>query len=259
MAGDWIKVRKSLPNDPRIVRIAGALKADRFRTLGGVLSAWCLFDEHTDCGRLEGYTPELLDEVIGFPGLANAMAKADWLEIGDGFLVAPRFEKHNGKTAKRRCQETERKRSARNADGKRTREEKRREEKNEDADASSAAARKCCEAHPSRALTQPALRAALRAVTRHGALVVLEGTKKYAVAVAEWTAAERTQFVTNPEKFFEEDVWNQPADNWKSRVKARMESAPKGITLDLGGRKPKAIRSVPVGAGVNGDDSMLKF
>jgi hypothetical protein len=87
---------------------------------------------------LEGYTPELLDEIIGFPGLSQAMATVGWLEIGDEFLVVPRFDEHNGKSAKRRAQESVRKTSAREADkcpqSKRTKSgpEKRREEKSID-------------------------------------------------------------------------------------------------------------------------------
>lgn len=131
MAGDWIKMRKTLPADPRIVRIMSALKADRFRTLGGVLSAWCLFDDQTEDGRLDGYTPEVFDEVVGFPGLARAMESVGWLEIGHNFLAAPRFSEHNGQTAKRRAQDAVRKLSARKADIPRTESglEKRREEK----------------------------------------------------------------------------------------------------------------------------------
>jgi len=116
MAGDWIKMQKSLPRDPRVVRISSALKADRLRTVGGLLSAWCLFDEQTEDGKLEGYTPELMDEIVGFPGLAQAMESVGWLEIGDGFLVVPRFEEHNGQSAKRRAQDSDRKMSARKAD-----------------------------------------------------------------------------------------------------------------------------------------------
>jgi hypothetical protein len=131
MAGDWIKMRKTLPTDPRIVRIMSALKADRFRTLGGVLSAWCLFDDQTEDGQLDGYTPEVFDEVVGFPGLARAMEAVGWLEIGPDFIKAPRFYEHNGQSAKRRAQEAVRKMSARHADKTRTEcgPEKRREEK----------------------------------------------------------------------------------------------------------------------------------
>lgn len=134
MAGDWIKMQKSLPRDPRVVRISSALKADRLRIVGGLLSAWCLFDEQTEDGMLPGYTPELMDEIVGFPGLALAMSSVNWLEIGDGFLAVPRFDEHNGQSAKRRAQDSLRKTSSRKADKcpheKRTKSgpEKRREE-----------------------------------------------------------------------------------------------------------------------------------
>jgi hypothetical protein len=116
MAGDWIKMNKSLPRDPRVVRISSALKADRLRTVGGLLSAWCLADEQTEDGKLDGYTPGLLDELIGFPGLSMAMQSVGWLDVGDGFLVIPRFEEHNGQSAKRRAQDSTRKMSARKPD-----------------------------------------------------------------------------------------------------------------------------------------------
>jgi hypothetical protein len=134
MAGDWIKMRKSLPTDPRVVRISSALKADRLRTIGGLMSAWCLLDEQTEDGKLDGYTPEIFDEIVGFPGLAAAMEQVGWMECGDGFLAAPRFHEHNGQSAKRRAQDSVRKVSARKADKcpheKRTKSglEKRREE-----------------------------------------------------------------------------------------------------------------------------------
>jgi hypothetical protein len=98
------------------------------------MAAWCLFDAHSVDGKLDGYTPEALDELIGWPGFARAMAAVDWLLVGDHYLETPRFDCHNGKSAKRRATESDRKRdvremSASDADKKRTREEKRREEK----------------------------------------------------------------------------------------------------------------------------------
>lgn len=124
MAGDWIKMKTSLPKDPRIVRMASALKADRLRTVGGCLSAWCLADELTEDGHLDGYTPDLLDELVGLPGLARAMESVGWLIITPEALEFPRFHEHNGKSAKRRAQDSVRKMSARQADKTRTREEK---------------------------------------------------------------------------------------------------------------------------------------
>lgn len=137
MAGDWIKMRTNLRTHPKVVRIASALKADRLRVIGGLHAVWCLFDAHSADGCLEGYSADTLDEDIGWPGFSAAMIKVEWLLDDGDSLSTPRFDEHNGQSAKRRAQETERKRnerkvsakvSASDADKKRTREEKRRED-----------------------------------------------------------------------------------------------------------------------------------
>lgn len=133
MAADWIKMRVDLPTHPKVVRMASACKADRLRVIGGLLSAWALFDVHSVDGQLEGYSPEVLDETIGFPGFSHAMISVGWLEFDGSSLWMPRFEEHNGQSAKKRAQDADRKRNDRNssaseADKKRTREEKNREE-----------------------------------------------------------------------------------------------------------------------------------
>jgi len=135
MAGDWIKMRTDLFTHPKVVRISSALNADRLRTVGGLMSVWCLFDAHSFDGQLEGYTFETVDDLIGWKGFAAAMNKVGWLDESHEGLALPRFDTHNGTSAKRRAQETGRKREARSsasdADKKRTREEKRREEEKE--------------------------------------------------------------------------------------------------------------------------------
>ncbi|WP_315707424.1 DnaT-like ssDNA-binding domain-containing protein [Brenneria uluponensis] len=133
MAGDWIKMRADLHTHPKVVRIASALNADRLRVIGALHAAWCLFDAHSVDGMLDGYSPKTLDDMIGFPGFADAMIAVGWLDYVDVSLCMPRFSEHNGQSAKRRAQEADRKRnirksSAPNADKKRTREEKRRED-----------------------------------------------------------------------------------------------------------------------------------
>lgn len=144
MAGDWIKMRIDLATSPKVVRMSSALKADRMRIVGGLHAVWCLFDTHSETGRLDGYTVETVDDLIGFPGFARAMADIGWLLESAGAVELPRFDVHNGASAKRRAMEADRKRSARksapDADKKRTREEKRREENKELADTKSAPA-----------------------------------------------------------------------------------------------------------------------
>ena len=140
MAGDWIKMRADLLPHPKVVRSVSALKADKLRVIGGLHAVWSLFDTHSADGTLDGYTAEALDDYIGWPGFCAAMVLVGWLEENGESLTTPRFDEHNGQSAKRRATETQRKRMARenpemsapDADKLRSREEKRREDKKEE-------------------------------------------------------------------------------------------------------------------------------
>jgi hypothetical protein len=142
MAGDWIKMRLSLQTHPKVVRILSATKSDKFRAIGGLHAVWTVFDTHSVDGRLDGYTAETLDHIIGWNGFSAALIGVGWLvEDGTDALVLPDFDEHNGASGKRRAEDQKRKRDTRknpqsvrsdagqNADKKRTREEKRREDK----------------------------------------------------------------------------------------------------------------------------------
>jgi hypothetical protein len=139
MAGDWIKMRIDLQSHPKIVRILSATGSDKFRAIGGLHAVWSVFDTHSENGELKGYTPDLMDHVIGWPGFSAAMVAVGWLTYdGVETLSMPGFDEHNGKSGKRRAEDQKRKRDARKqseecpedcgqiADEKRTREEKRR-------------------------------------------------------------------------------------------------------------------------------------
>jgi hypothetical protein len=133
MAGDWIKMRTDLWDDPRVVRIMSACDADRLRVIGALYRTWSLADQYTADGNLIGYTSEILDRFVEVDGWAAALEAVGWLSATPQGVVIPRFTKHNGRSAKRRAQENERKNSVRimsacDADKKRPREEKRREE-----------------------------------------------------------------------------------------------------------------------------------
>ena len=151
MAGDWIKMRSNLRTHPKVVRMSSTLQCDALQVIGALWAVWSIADEHASvhesCGHLDGYTLADMSAVIGFPGFAEAMQRVGWVsecEEHDGkCLIFPNFDTHNGQSAKRRAEDTERKRSARSGasrpqsvrkvsatklDEVRTREEKRREE-----------------------------------------------------------------------------------------------------------------------------------
>jgi hypothetical protein len=139
MAGDWIKMRLDLQTHPKVVRILSATKADKFRVIGGLHAVWSVFDTHSSDGRLDGYSPDTLDHIIGWQGFSAAMIAVGWLQVdGEEALLLPDFDEHNGKSGKRRAEDQKRKREDRKdpqsvrklsedeLDKKRTREEKRR-------------------------------------------------------------------------------------------------------------------------------------
>src|SRR5690606_741911 len=73
-----------------------------------------VFDAHSVDGTLKGYTPELLDHVIGWEGFSRAMEAVGWLVFdGEETLSLPEFTEHNGQSAKRRAEDQKRKRDAR--------------------------------------------------------------------------------------------------------------------------------------------------
>lgn len=114
MAGDWIKMRNDLQSHPKVVRILSATKSDKFRVIGGLHAVWSVFDTHSVDGVLDGYTPEALDHIIGWPGFADAMISVKWLAFeSPETLILPEFDEHNGKSGKRRAEDQKRKREER--------------------------------------------------------------------------------------------------------------------------------------------------
>jgi hypothetical protein len=146
MADDWIKMRVNLHTHPKVGRIASAVcpqlvrdtigkTAAKCMVVGALHAAWCLFDMHSLDGRLDGYSPEDLDHVVGLAGFSSAMEHVGWLNITNNCLQMRDFDDHNGKGAKRRAEDTtskrERRLSAKCPQSDRTQggPEKRREEK----------------------------------------------------------------------------------------------------------------------------------
>ena len=113
MAGDWIKLRSNITNDPRILRIAVALKIAPFSAIGACAAFWCAATEHSIDGRLSGWTDAVVDAMVGLPGLAAALRAVDWLATIDDGLLIPRWEEHNSASAKERALNRERARRSR--------------------------------------------------------------------------------------------------------------------------------------------------
>lgn len=136
MAGDWIKVQHATPDKPEVAMIAERLGIDPDAVTGKLVRLWIWADQQTVDGNAASVTKTLLERVTFCPGICDALESVGWLEIEDGNIRLPHFDRHNGESAKQRAlgaqraARSRRNRDESNADGvTKTLPEKRREEK----------------------------------------------------------------------------------------------------------------------------------
>lgn len=146
MAGDWIKMRGNLWDDPRVAKIVDMTESSEAAVIGALYWLWATADQHTEDGVMPGLTLRSIDRKAGVKGFAEAMCFIEWLaDHPEGVRIID-FEKHNGSSAKKRCQTAKRVANHATANATQThqgeqanadsvsaalaREEKRREEKN---------------------------------------------------------------------------------------------------------------------------------
>ena len=146
MAGDWIKLRKKLLRDGRVINMSRKCHATRVTIIGALVTLWCLADEYAEeSGLLPGYSTDDIDREVDVLEFCAALP-TDWMEVKeDGSIILPNYQEHNGVTAKNRALAASRKQRSRSGqlghadvqkvsrkqrDKSVTREEKRREENN---------------------------------------------------------------------------------------------------------------------------------
>lgn len=97
-----------MPDKPEVFRMAELLGVEPDTVTGKLIRLWCWADQNTVDGCLPGLTETHIDRIVHQPGFAAALRKVGWLHVRSGALVIPRFERHNGQTAKSRAQATQR-------------------------------------------------------------------------------------------------------------------------------------------------------
>ena len=102
MAGDWIKIEHALPDKPECIRLAARLEIDQDAVVGKLVRLWIWADQQTLDGNAP-VTPAFIDRLTNCPGFAAAIVDIGWLRDRNGTLQLPRFDRHNGQTAKRRA------------------------------------------------------------------------------------------------------------------------------------------------------------
>lgn len=113
MAGDWIKMRIGLANDPAVISIAAGLDIGEFEVVGMLHHLWSWADTQSQDGHVIGVTRKWVDRFVHRDGFAEKMQLAGWLLIDDAGIKFPNFDRHNGDSSKNRALATERKRKQR--------------------------------------------------------------------------------------------------------------------------------------------------
>lgn len=123
MAGDWIKFEISTHEKPEVWAIAERLDVDPDAVVGKLLRVWAWFDQHTEDGAAPLSVKMMLDRNVGLPGFCDAVISSGWMHVHGEIIALDDFDKHNGRTAKRRINTAKRvaahkaKKSSGNAEG----------------------------------------------------------------------------------------------------------------------------------------------
>lgn len=113
MAGDWIKMRGNLWDDPRVAALCDATDQSEATVIGALYWLWATADQHTEDGCMPGLTLRQIDRKTGVPGFAATLVSLGWLADDPQGVVILGFEQHNGSSAKRRAVEAQRKANSR--------------------------------------------------------------------------------------------------------------------------------------------------
>ena len=85
MAGDWIKMRVNLAEDPDVIGIAAAVGIDdEDHVVGKLHRLWSWADQHTVDGNAPSVTTNWIDRYLGVAGFADAMVTVGWLTVSEG-------------------------------------------------------------------------------------------------------------------------------------------------------------------------------
>lgn len=102
MAGDWIKMRDNLWDDPRVAKIVDLTDSSEAAVVGALYWLWATADQHTYDGIMPGLTLRSINRKTGVAGFSEALCEIGWLEDHPQGARIIDFDKHNGSSAKKR-------------------------------------------------------------------------------------------------------------------------------------------------------------
>lgn len=106
MAGDWIKFELITMDKPEVCQLADLAVIDPDAVVGKLLRVWGWFDQHTEDGNAPSVSKKLLDRLVGVTSFCDFMIQVGWMietqALDESLISLPNFDRHNGKTAKKR-------------------------------------------------------------------------------------------------------------------------------------------------------------
>nr|SAY44362.1 Uncharacterised protein [Serratia marcescens] len=106
MAYEWIKIEVVTPDKPEIYQLAEILAIDPDAVLGKLIRIWAWADQQTIDGNansnVASVTKSAIDRIGFMPGFADALIQVGWLRFDGSILIFPNFDRHNGKSSKKR-------------------------------------------------------------------------------------------------------------------------------------------------------------
>ena len=100
----WIKVQVTLPESPKVFRLARLLGVGRMEALGYAVRWFCWLDTYCANGATELHADEV-DALVGREGITQAFCELGWAAVdADGYVLVLEFDKHNGESSKKRAE-----------------------------------------------------------------------------------------------------------------------------------------------------------
>lgn len=100
----WIKIDVTTCDKTEIMHIARSCGVSVNEAFGAWFRLWAWFDGVTEDGRMDFLKKEDCDMKAMLPGIGAALEDVGWIEFGERGAIIVGWEKHNGKSAKRRAE-----------------------------------------------------------------------------------------------------------------------------------------------------------
>ena len=113
----WIKVETHTPDKTELRQIARLCHCSKAEAFLAFFRVFVWLDEQTEDGHVDYFTLNDADDIGGLTGLGNALETVRWITFSPGGAVVANWERHNGKSAKKRIIEAERSRRYRERQG----------------------------------------------------------------------------------------------------------------------------------------------